>query len=383
MLWLRLGLVVVFITASLGVTTTVRGAETPATWPLPSLADDLCVPSAQLTGTAHCAPYGPGTFTAQYAAAVIPKTIPLLPDDRLPRPAKVVELDYARVLTPDAPVFASPEDAITGAAAGTLGKGFVFVNIVRAEQIGEQVVYRIRTGQYVRATDVKQVEPSEWQGVPLQVKPKYPVGWIVKTVRPSPMPGVKTPREGERVWRNQMIQIFASVRVGKWEWYLIGPGQWVEQRVVSVITFNSPPEGVTGKWVQVNLYEQNMVAYEGTRPVYATLISSGLDRWATEPGVFEVYARLPNGKMSGAYAPDRSDYYFLEAVPWIMYFDGDRALHGQYWHDSLGYKRSHGCVNLAPLDAQWLYDWSELGLHVWVYDPSKEVKAEVGVAEGP
>jgi lipoprotein-anchoring transpeptidase ErfK/SrfK len=156
----------------------------------------------------------------------------------------------------------------------------------------------------------------------------------------------------------------------------------VEQRALSVVTFNAPPEGVTGRWVQVDLYEQTLVAYEGAQPVYATLVSSGLDKWATQPGVFQIYARLTADRMSGAYAPDKSDYYYLEAVPWVMYFDGDRALHGEYWHDRLGFKRSHGCVNLAPLDAKWLFDWTERGTYVWVYDPSGQTKAD-SVAEGP
>jgi lipoprotein-anchoring transpeptidase ErfK/SrfK len=141
---------------------------------------------------------------------------------------------------------------------------------------------------------------------------------------------------------------------------------------------------VNGNWVQVNLYEQNLVAYEGGQPVYATLVSSGLDKWATEPGLFQVYARLRDDRMRGAYAPDKSDYYYLEAVPYVLYFDGDRALHGEYWHDRLGFKRSHGCVNLAPLDARWLYNWAEPGTPVWVFDPSQAGGANAeAAAVGP
>jgi lipoprotein-anchoring transpeptidase ErfK/SrfK len=52
------------------------------------------------------------------------------------------------------------------------------------------------------------------------------------------------------------------------------------------------------------------------------------------------------------------DYYFLQDVPWIMYFSGDVALHGAYWHDRFGAPHSHGCVNLSPKDAQWLFNWT-------------------------
>jgi hypothetical protein len=361
-----------------------RAAEPPA---LRDGLEALCVPSAQLTQPDRCAPGGPGTYAAELASAFIPNDIAPLPAERLPRPEKVLDLTYARVTVPEAPVFATPEEAAAGTVARTLGTGFVFVNLTQSVQAGEQTLYRTRAGQYIRAGDVAPVEPSTWQGLALTARPERPFGWMVKTVRPSALPGSPTPKVGQRRFRGELIEIFGAVRAGAWEWYLIGPGQWVEQRTVSVVQLNPPPEGVTGRWVQVNLFEQNMVAYEGSQPVYATLISSGLDKWATEPGLFQVYARVPAGKMSGAYAPDKSDYYFLEAVPWVMYFDGDRALHGQYWHDALGYKRSHGCVNLAPLDARWLYEWSSKGTYVWVYDPSQEVQAEAeasaNTAEGP
>ena len=79
----------------------------------------------------------------------------------------------------------------------------------------------------------------------------------------------------------------------------------------------------------------------------------------------------------GTYRPDGSDFYSLEEVPWVMYFDGSRALHGEYWHDALGFKRSHGCVNLAPSDARWLFDWASRGTPVWVYDPSGKTPTDI------
>ena len=80
--------------------------------------------------------------------------------------------------------------------------------------------------------------------------------------------------------------------------------------------------------------------------------------------------KLEADPMQGAFAADRSDYYYLEDVPWILYFDKSRALHGAYWHNGYGYPRSHGCVNLSPADAQWLYNWAEVGTYVHVFDPS-------------
>ena len=71
------------------------------------------------------------------------------------------------------------------------------------------------------------------------------------------------------------------------------------------------------------------------------------------------------------------DYYFIEDNNHIMYFDPDMeiALHGAFWHDRFGYKHSHGCVNMVPTDAEWVYNWSaqaENDLWVWVHtsDPN-------------
>lgn len=360
-------------------------AMTLAATPLPAPAEAaLCAPNAQVVELVDCPDQGPGAYQAAYAAAMWPAEEPALPVEKLPRPARVLEATYARVTTPDAPLFMTPEDALAGNAARTLGKGFVFVQLVELAPAGDQALYRVRSGEYIRAVDVEQIEPSGFQGLRLTTRPAYPFGWIVSNVRPSPAPGVPASQDVRRLARYRVVQIFGAVRVGAWNWYLIGPGQWVEQRAVSVVNFHPPPEGVTGNWVQVDLYEQTLVAYEGTEPVYATLVSSGLDKWATRPGLFQVYARLKDDRMRGAYEPDRSDYYYLEAVPYVLYFDGDRALHGEYWHDRLGFKRSHGCVNLAPLDARWLFDWAAMGTPVWVYDPSQPdgAKAEAA-AVGP
>jgi lipoprotein-anchoring transpeptidase ErfK/SrfK len=102
--------------------------------------------------------------------------------------------------------------------------------------------------------------------------------------------------------------------------------------------------------------------------VYAGLVSSGLNRWPTYEGLFQVEERFLTNKMSGA--EGKIDYYFVEDVPHTMYFDmkNEIALHGAYWHDRFGYKHSHGCVNMPPRDAEWIYNWSEEAPNkLWVY----------------
>ena len=74
--------------------------------------------------------------------------------------------------------------------------------------------------------------------------------------------------------------------------------------------------------------------------------------------------------MSGAFEADRSDFYILEDVPWTMYYDKARALHGAYWRTAFGFPQSHGCINLSPIDAHWLINWANEGEWVYVWDPS-------------
>ncbi len=110
------------------------------------------------------------------------------------------------------------------------------------------------------------------------------------------------------------------------------------------------------KWVHFNLDEQTFVAYEGRTPVYASLISSGIERFATPTGTYRVRRKYLTKTMVGP-DPDVGRYH-IEDVPWTMYYKGGFAVHGAYWHNIFGNVRSHGCTNLAPRDARWLYHWS-------------------------
>jgi lipoprotein-anchoring transpeptidase ErfK/SrfK len=153
---------------------------------------------------------------------------------------------------------------------------------------------------------------------------------------------------------------------------MIGLNQWVERRYIREVTIDTnPPQGVTGRrWIDVNLYEQILTVYDNSKPVFATLIATGMEPFFTKPGVFQIYLKKPTETMSGAFEADHSDYYYLEDVPWTMYFDQKRALHGAYWRTMFGFPQSHGCVNLSIGDARWLYDWAKEGDWVYVHDPS-------------
>jgi lipoprotein-anchoring transpeptidase ErfK/SrfK len=127
-------------------------------------------------------------------------------------------------------------------------------------------------------------------------------------------------------------------------------------RVASVI---DPPDRIPtdAKWIHVDLREQTLVAYEGRQPVLATLISGGTEGFEAPLGVFRVHKKHVTRTMAGP-DPDAGRYEVAE-VPWTLYYWGSYALHGAYWHDDFGNVRSHGCTNIPPRDARWLFYWSE------------------------
>ena len=205
----------------------------------------------------------------------------------------------------------------------------------------------------------------------------------------SQVGGQQDVNNGRFMDKYDRFNVFASVEDDEGiVWYMIGPDQWVEQRWVAVAKPTERPEGVTGRWIAVDLYEQTLVAYENDVPVFATLIASGLPNSDTREGLFTIWARAIRDPMSGAAGSPRA--YALQDVPWVMYFDGDIALHGTYWHDGFGYRRSRGCVNLSISDARWVYEWTngnpvdeESGeplTYVYVYSSGEY--GQFGIAQG-
>lgn len=246
-------------------------------------------------------------------------------------------------------------DAPNGNVVGQIPQGFNFVNVVNQTDGWIQS----EDGEWIRQSDSYYVAPSNFVGVRLPEDWTLPIGWVLDTtgIYASSYPGGPSDSATGLVpLHYQRFNIFAEVRDAEgWLWYLVGPNQWVKQVYMSVIMPTEKPEGVTGHWVAVDLFEQTLVAYEGNRPVFATLISTGLPGTETNEGVFEIWARLQTDTMSGATGAPNA--YDLQSVPWVQYFDGSISLHGTYWHDFFGYRRSRGCVNLSISDAKWVYEF--------------------------
>lgn len=133
-----------------------------------------------------------------------------------------------------------------------------------------------------------------------------------------------------------------------------------------VIRFAEPqplPEGLEpyDRWIDVDLEGQMLIAYQGTEPRFITLVSTGKkgsrdESFETPTGRWRIRSKHVSTTMDGQ--SDTDGNYSIQDVPWTMYFNDSIALHGAFWHDGFGRVRSHGCVNLGPADAKWLFDWS-------------------------
>lgn len=116
------------------------------------------------------------------------------------------------------------------------------------------------------------------------------------------------------------------------------------------------------RWIDISILSQTLVLYEGSTPRYITMISSGRDglgdpkeSYSTPTGTFRIYQKHVTNTMDSNVADNEFE---LRDVPWVMYFEGGYALHAAYWHDDFGKPRSHGCVNLAPIDARYIFSWT-------------------------
>jgi len=128
----------------------------------------------------------------------------------------------------------------------------------------------------------------------------------------------------------------------------------------SIPTAAPPSQIDEARWIDVDLAQQRVTAYEGQSPVYTTLASTGLPNTPTVEGQFRIWIKLRYDDMSGP-------GYYLKDVPYVMYFYQGYGLHGVWWHGNFGHPMSHGCVNLPTDAAEWLFNWANVGTLVNVH----------------
>ena len=270
-------------------------------------------------------------------------------------------------------LYASPESYAAGdKPVGALiwGTKYRFPSAVDTEK-GTVLVRD--DGKAAPVEDVFLYPIDRFQGRDLTVDPLpagYVQGWAIEY--DDEMPVFATAEPAADAVPDKMIAYHTPLLVdptpvdaaGKWFRIkdALGPGQdGYAKEDKNIPTFRrwDPPVrpeaiGADERWIDVDIQQQVLTVMQGDSAAYVTMVSSG-EELATPVGIFRVFDKMAAADMQGR-VDATYDPYYVEGVPWTMHFYPRYALHGAYWHWGFGHRASHGCVNLAPKDARYIYD---------------------------
>jgi lipoprotein-anchoring transpeptidase ErfK/SrfK len=212
----------------------------------------------------------------------------------------------------------------------------------------------------VATTDLYKEKASTFAGVDLVANPPpaWPFAWVIADDKKSVTARATPEKKGVAAGTFAHRQIVPVLEEGT-GFVRVGDGQWIARKNVRIARERPRPavDDAPVKWIDLDRDEQVMIAYEGEKPVFATLVSSGRRKKDTPPALYRLRSKSSLTKMA---AEEReASHYLVSEVPWATRFRSGLYFHAAYWHDGFGTPRSHGCVNLSPKDARWVYDWTE------------------------
>ena len=334
----------------------------------------VCAPTLR-SASENCLRAGPANYQARMAAVGIHFPLQPLRGQQPPPQIAYNNLAYAQVTAQRGRIYNSLEAAVDGKPVASRFKaGFLYVTYIDTAEVEGKRFYMIDKGRWMRGDDLSRVSGvTHFQGLAFSGTPKSAFGWVLFERFSKRTPGFTIDDyTNNQYFRSNLVQIYHVEIVDEAQWFLIGPDEWLEGRLVSAV-FPNPqaPEGVDGgRWIDVNLEQQTLAVYQDHQLVFGTVIASGVFGQWTRPGLHQAYKKVETETMRGSFTADRSDYYYLEGIPWAVYFDDARALHGTFWHNGFGVPQSRGCVNLSTGDAHWVFDWIQEGDWIYVHDPS-------------
>lgn len=246
-----------------------------------------------------------------------------------------------------------------------LPRGYFVASPHRESREGEQWARSVQ-GRWIALGHLTQRRGSSFHGFRLDDgSATLPIAVVN---RPAPLErAVDRGRDGIRFVDDdtQMVQRYqvlgaewrGKTRLGDYFVHRIGTDRFLKEWYVSVIQSVTPDFAVADDevWFHVDLSEQTLVAYRGRTPFFGTLVSTGLPGHETIRGRFRIERKFVGSTMDNLGPEAGANDYRIEDVPWTQYFRDDIALHAAFWHDRFGVARSHGCVNLSPIDAHMLF----------------------------
>ncbi len=265
--------------------------------------------------------------------------------------------------------YRSLDEVDIGEPEMTLEPGFA-VAIVEEQFVAGQSYGRTNRGVWVPMRDLGPARAFTFRGAELDGAPGgvIPVAWVMTDNAPVfAKHGAGFSPTGKRLARFTQVGFFERTSTFGGGYVRVGEGTWMRASDLRHPTVAPPPSepeiGHGARWIDIELESQTLVAFEGETPVFATLVSTGKGKtkghpFETPKGVHRIWVKLVTATMDNLENEYASRYYRIEDVPYVQFFHKGVGLHAAFWHRSFGSVRSHGCVNLAPLDAQRLFGWT-------------------------
>jgi len=283
------------------------------------------------------------------------ESIPRVADGEiLPRRYAFVRYDGTRA-------YRDPIDAFMDRYEETYGEGFGLV-VTERRELRDSAFLETRRGLWVEEESLTLARGSSFAGREIAEGEASDLGWVLANdARVYARPGGHVTAH---VGRREVVHVASTTR----DWVERVGGGFLRERDVAHMTPAPLPADVQGdeRWIDVDVDQQVLTVFAGARPVFATLVSTGLPdpNHATPVGEFHIWAKLAFSDMTNLAQTDVRRNYAIEAVPWVQYFEHANGLHAAFWHDDFGHRRSHGCVNLSPRDARRLFDMTSPALPV-------------------
>jgi hypothetical protein len=268
--------------------------------------------------------------------------------NRLPQRYAFIKFDGTRA-------YHHPSDYFRNDYVEAFGKSFGIV--VTGEQIYEGVEFvRTRRHLWIERASVHFVDGSPFKGEKLLRGQSLDLAWV--SVRPSKV----FDRPGGRVIKRLDRHTLVSIASSKGAWAKLRGGGWIQSAALARPKRVQPPDdvGPTDRWIDIDIEQQVLVAYEGETPLFATLVSTGRNNKQSETplGTFQIWVKLDYSDMDDLERTDVDKNYAIQDVPWVQFFKGSYGFHAAFWHNDFGRRRSHGCINLSPEDARYLFTFT-------------------------
>jgi hypothetical protein len=244
-----------------------------------------------------------------------------------------------------------------------LDRGF-FVAGIGIETRAQRKFIKTVSGQYLKHATLLEYTGSTFQGQMLSATNHLPIAWAVRSAkplkkreRPDGSIVVTESTTHPDIARHEKLSWVGRTRYNGSVYHELSDGSLLKDWFVAVAEPVKPPRKLNDEemWIHIDISAQTLVLYRETEPIYATLVSTGLSGHDTPTGEFFIRQKRIAATMADLGA-DLDARYNIEDVPWTQYLKGSIALHGAFWHTQFGLRHSHGCINLAPIDAHMLFD---------------------------